>query len=358
MNEDFKHFLQSINPKKEFDKDDLPEAPDYADEEFWLALPHKSSFHNLSPHNQEFDEKYDVDVFYIHPTGYFGTNWNATIDPDTAWAERSSTHLATQGSAFAKYVNFYAPEYRQATYYSFFDLSESPKLAQDLAYSDIEKAFDYYLDHYNKGKKFIIASHSQGSLHAQRLIFNKVCQNKLQGQLIAAYIIGYIVPTKHFDALFPGLKISNSISGQQEIISWCSGVEGFRRVRAHNMYWIPEGWIREEMEQDLVCTNPLSWHQDKEWHDNNQDNAVQLTSTSPTLTNFYATKNAYPKLGLRYTRLQDFAARVSDTSLLEMKGDLIDHLVKFTRNGDLHSFDITLFWQAIENNVLERIRAA
>ena len=96
MNEDFKHFLQSINPKKEFDKDDLPEAPDYADEEFWLALPHKSSFHNLSPHNQEFDEKYDVDVFYIHPTGYFGTNWNATIDPDTAWAERSSTHLATK----------------------------------------------------------------------------------------------------------------------------------------------------------------------------------------------------------------------------------------------------------------------
>ena len=85
---------------------------------------------------------------------------------------------------------------------------------------------------------------------------------------------------------------------------------------------------------------------------------MQLTSTSPTLTNFYATKNAYPKLGLRYTRLQDFAARVSDTSLLEMKGELIDHLVKFTRNGDLHSFDITLFWQAIENNVLQRIRAA
>ena len=358
MNSDFKEFLSTISPSKNFDINDLPDAPNYSDEQFWLAFPGKDSFHTLSPHSNKTANRYEVDVFYIHPTGYFGTEWNATIDSDSAWAERSSTHLATQGSAFSKYANFYAPEYRQATYYSFFDLSNNPKKAQDLAYSDVERAFEYYLDNFNKGKKFIIASHSQGSLHAQRLIYQQVCKNNLQPQLIAAYIIGYIVPTKHFDTLFPGLSISNSSSGQGEVISWCSGVEGFRRVRAHNMYWTPQGWIREDMEQDLICTNPLSWQLDKEWHDNKGDNAVQLTSTSPTLTNFYATKNAYPKLGLRYTRLQDFTARVSDTSLLEMKGELIDHLVKFTRNGDLHSFDITLFWQAIEHNVLERIRAS
>lgn len=358
MNAEFKTFLESVAPKKNFLSEESPKEPDYSKADFWLALPDYQSFHNLSPYKLDTEEKYDVDVFYIHPTGYFGTEWNASIDPDSAWAERSSTHLATQGSAFSKYANFYAPEYRQATYYSFFDLSDNPKKAQDLAYSDIERAFEYYLDNFNKGKKFIIASHSQGSLHAQRLIYNQVCKKNLQSQLIAAYIIGYIVPTKHFDTLFPGLTISNSSNGQGEIISWCSGVEGFRRIRAHNMYWIPQGWVREDMEQDLICTNPLSWQIDKEWHENNEKNAVQLTSTSQTLTNFYATKNTYPKLGLRYTRLQDYSARVSDTSLLEMKGELIDHLLKFTRNGDLHSFDITLFWQAIERNVLERIRAS
>ncbi|MEK9649809.1 MAG: DUF3089 domain-containing protein [Gammaproteobacteria bacterium] len=358
MNNDFQTFLESIKPNNEFNPELLPQSPNYAKSDSWLALPSKPSFHNLSPYTYESSARYDVDVFYIHPTGYFGTEWNANLDPDSAWAERSSTHLATQGSAFSKYAHFYAPEYRQATYYSFFDLSESPKHAQDLAYSDIERAFEYYLENYNQGKKFIIASHSQGSLHAQRLIYNKVCKNNLQSKLIAAYLIGYIIPTKHFEVLFPGLKISNSVAGQQEIISWCSGIEGFRRVRAHNMYWLPTGWIREDMEQDLICTNPLAWRLDKDWHINDIDNAVQLTSTSPTLTNFYATKNAYPKLGLRYTRSQIYSARVSDTSLLEMRGELVDHLVKYTRNGDLHSFDITLFWQAIENNVLERIRAS
>lgn len=355
---DFQEFLETIKPSNKFNKESLPDSPNYSDKSSWLALPNENSFHNLSPYQNTSDEKYDVDVFYIHPTGYFGKEWNASLDRDSAWAERSSTHLATQGSAFSKYTNFYAPEYRQATYYSFFDLSECPKQAQDLAYSDIERAFIYYLDNLNKGKKFIIASHSQGSLHAQRLIYNQICKNNIQSNLIAAYLIGYIVPTKHFDDLFPGLKISSSVDGQQEIISWCSGIEGFRRVRAHNMYWIPDGWIREPMEQPLICTNPLSWDVNQEWYHNSSDNAVQLTSTSPTLTNFYATKNAYPKLGLRYTRLQEYSARVSDTSLLEMKGQLVDHLVKFTRNGDLHSFDITLFWQAIENNVLARLRAS
>ena len=59
MNDDFKHFLESINPKKNFNEDDVPEAPNYSDEEFWLALPNKSSFHNLSPHNQASNEKYE-----------------------------------------------------------------------------------------------------------------------------------------------------------------------------------------------------------------------------------------------------------------------------------------------------------
>ena len=31
-------------------------------------------------------------------------------------------------------------------------------------------AFQYYLEHYNNGRPFIIASHSQGTYHAKRLI--------------------------------------------------------------------------------------------------------------------------------------------------------------------------------------------
>ncbi len=41
--------------------------------------------------------------------------------------------------------------------------------AFDLAYEDLKTAFENYLKHYNKGRPIIIASHSQGSLHALRL---------------------------------------------------------------------------------------------------------------------------------------------------------------------------------------------
>ena len=37
------------------------------------------------------------------------------------------------------------------------------------------------------------------------------------------------------------------------------------------------------------------------------------------------------------------------------KGNLIDSISRFSSNGDLHNFDISIFWGAIRDNVKQRI---
>ena len=44
------------------------------------------------------------------------------------------------------------------------------KQALDLAYLDVKTAFEYFLTHYHKGEPIILVGHSQGSLHAARLL--------------------------------------------------------------------------------------------------------------------------------------------------------------------------------------------
>jgi len=51
----------------------------------------------------------EIDVFFIHPTGFFEKQWNSPIDKASAAYERTGSHLATQASAFSETCNVYAP---------------------------------------------------------------------------------------------------------------------------------------------------------------------------------------------------------------------------------------------------------
>ena len=71
--------------------------------------------------------------------------------------------------------------------------------ALDLAYNDIREAFIHYLENFNQGKPIIIASHSQGTIHAKRLISEFIDGKELQKQLIAAYLVGMKVNQDEFN---------------------------------------------------------------------------------------------------------------------------------------------------------------
>ena len=176
MNDQFKKFLDSVKPEGPFDLSNLPSEPSYSDLYSWVAHPKVDGYHQIVPKGENSISKSikDIDVFFIHPTGFFGKNWNGPVDRDHACFQRSEIHMAMQASSFYESCNVYAPEYRQATYYCFYDLEGNGYQAQDVDYTDIERAFDYYMENHNSGRPFFIASHSQGSLHAQRLIYNRI----------------------------------------------------------------------------------------------------------------------------------------------------------------------------------------
>ena len=151
-------FLEYIKPAEDFDISKSPLEPDYLDKNNWAALPEIDGQQFYIPDNSFDVVKVNnpVDVFYIHPTGYFEKTWNSNMDKNRAACERTEIMLGNQASAFNDSCNIYAPEYRQATYYSFFDANKNGKEALDLAYSDIERAFDYFIDNF----KIILSENS------------------------------------------------------------------------------------------------------------------------------------------------------------------------------------------------------
>jgi hypothetical protein len=230
-----------------------PPAPDYAQSAAWLALPGRNGIERSTPPGfAAVDEKTaPADVFFIHPTMYLKNDvWNAAYDVAGAY---NAPVLLGQVSAFSGCCRMYAPHYRQA---SLQGLNNSQAVA--LAYSDVARAFRYYIAHFNHGRPFIIASHSQGTAHAVRLLQDEILGTPLQKQLVAAYTVGAYTPS-NFGTV--GLPICASADQTGCVVSWNTsqkGRTGAFLLTRDKVYW----WQGRERRSGLlaaVCVNPLTW---------------------------------------------------------------------------------------------------
>lgn len=148
-----------------FDPSNVPPLPDYSRPDAWLAFPGRPGLEHAAPTGEApvNDHLARVDVFFIHPTTVMGGGiTNARYD---AVAPFNAAVLVQQVSVFNSCCRLFAPQYRQATLRALND-----DQAVELAYSDVLRAFRYYIAHENHGRPFIIASHSQGTTHAVRLL--------------------------------------------------------------------------------------------------------------------------------------------------------------------------------------------
>ncbi|MEI8114731.1 MAG: DUF3089 domain-containing protein, partial [Bacteroidia bacterium] len=165
-------------------------APDYSDLKYWAASPFKEDNSDVIPAFLK-DEVRDTraDVFFIHPTSYFGEEktspWNADLRDTVVNNNTDNLSILFQTTVFNGSCRVFAPRYRQGNMEAFyvFDTPQA-KAAFELAYQDLKTAFKYYLKHYNKKRPIIIASHSQGSLHAIRLLQEFFDGKPLQKQLV------------------------------------------------------------------------------------------------------------------------------------------------------------------------------
>lgn len=227
--------------------------PDYSNESNWAALPTRKDSADIVPCDLWKDEQATspVDVFFIHPTTYTGKagqhDWNASIEDQKLNKKTDETTIRYQASIFNGVGSVYAPRYRQAHLDCFHSKKKKEAAsALNLAYEDVRSAFRYYLDHYNHGRPFLIAAHSQGTFHGTRLIREEIENTPLQAQFVAAYLPGMPVNADYFESIPP-------CQFPEETGCFCSW-------RTFRDGYVPRKYHKPG--ENIVVTNPVTWRND------------------------------------------------------------------------------------------------
>ena len=226
--------------------------PDYSSLNYWAAHPLKWDPSDSIPKPLRKNNRDSlVDVFFLHPTIYTSqlkdSNLNADIDDAYLNAKTDYSSILYQASVFNQHARIYAPRFREAhisAYFSNDTLAASG--AFDLAYQDVKAAFEYYLKNYNNGRPIIIASHSQGTTHALRLLKDYFENKPLQKQLVAAYLVGMRIPADFFSSL----KMCEDPIQTGCFCGWRTFRKGFKPP-----------YVIAENDFSLV-TNPITWKTD------------------------------------------------------------------------------------------------
>jgi pimeloyl-ACP methyl ester carboxylesterase len=317
-------------------------APDYSDPEAWAAYPGRKSHADDRPDGVGSGKLTDVDVFFIHPTTDLSlVAGNAPYDGGGEVRRRlDDIVLKVQASVFNDCCRIYAPRYRQASLGAITHDGQADFAADDLAYGDVAHAFDAFLREVG-GHRFIIAGHSQGSIHALRLLQERIIGTPLQQRLVVAYIPGVSLPVE-IERL--GLPLCASASAQGCVVAWNTVRDSYRDERRLDdavIWW--QGRYQKIAGRPIACVNPLNW---------------QINGTAPASANrggvYSAGDNAAipaPVPAVTGASCQDGLLGV-DVALGERRhfSDLLTIL------GVYHDFDYGLFYMNIRENAALKAR--
>lgn len=234
-----------------FDPATTPPPPDYGTLEAWAAHPHLVDGSDVVASGLTRADAPRAAVFYIHPTTWMGPAWNGpTDDPAVATAtERGGTLI--QASAFNGCCAVWGPRYRQAFGGAFVTPSEDGDRAIDVAYADVARAFDAFLAGIDDAP-FGIASHSQGSVLAARLLRERVAPERT-GRLFGAWVVGG--PVAEEDSGVPACASPTQVGC---VAAWNTRGPGYRPTRLEFHAAAPDTMTRR------LCVNPVSWRTDGE----------------------------------------------------------------------------------------------
>lgn len=345
--------IDPAKPNSTFETQDLPPEPDYSLPGSWAALPEMEEAADLEPANTKYPQseaKAAVDVFFVHPTTAVAArdNWNIPINDPLALQDVDNI-MAYCASVFNAAARVYAPRYRAAKLYAFFDDKTTSGIkAVDLAYRDVERAFLYYLKEHSYGRPFILAGHSQGSIHLSRLLQEHIIGTPLMDRLVAAYLIGGTAPAE-----IPGIKPSRSATDIGVLIGWNTYTkDGDPTIFTNGLI----GWINGSYTKmggrPLIQTNPLSWKLNGP--------AVPALQNPGSLPFIEGPKGGAPSLVPAVC-----GADASGDAVIINKPEVPgftyagagDIPVLNPAFGDYHSYDYTLFYESLRKNAIDRAKA-
>ena len=297
-----------------FQNNDIPPAPNYANEKSWAVLPTKYP-ESLKKYATKNIENLKADVFYVYPTLMMDkkdVRWNAPTDDEIQNDKVVNTAVKNQASPFATSGKIYVPFYRQAHIKSYDLYYKGGKEAFEVAYADVKNAFEYYLKYYNNNRPIIIASHSQGTNHTTQLLKDFFDEKPLQKRLIAAYIVGMGIKPNEFKTIRPMTKPGETGG----FVSW--------NTRKKGTY--PKN---KKVYNDAVTTNPITWDDSKS-------------------TTLHQHKGFLYSNGKLYTKA--LKIEITDGMVWSTNPKFpLRFFMSFMKN--YHAGDINLFWQDIKENV-------
>lgn len=301
-------------------------ASDYSKKENWVICERDAK--NTS-----------YDLFYIYPTlvsskKYPYMDWK---QEKIAAKAKGFVHAQTKG-IFKNDARVFAPFVRQLEYGRAMQILKKEGSCPSLfspgfrkGMEDTKKAFLHYLEHYNKGRPFILLGHSQGAMNLLYLLHSTPQITKKRG-FAAAYLPGILVTEKMFVSLFPDKRLSPA-KGEMDtgcVIFWNSmNQEGFHPLFAG---------------KDALCINPLNWKTDSTPADRFQNSGAVFydyrTGKTERKANFCSAYIDRNKGAL--------TVPLPSMSHYDAKG--------FMGKGIFHMFDVWFFAENIRINAAGRVR--
>src|SRR5260370_26759303 len=182
----------------------IPPAPNnYGDDKSWLCRPGRHDACDvdltatvISANGKLTRERWTahpdapIDCFYVYPT--VSTDPTPTSDMIADAAELNV--IRQQFARFGSKCRPYAPMYRQITLAGLRQMmaGASPGVSLDhgLQYDDVRDAWNYYIEHDNQGRGFVLIGHSQGSFILAELIRNEIDGKPIQSRMVSAILPG------------------------------------------------------------------------------------------------------------------------------------------------------------------------
>jgi hypothetical protein len=187
-------------------------ATDYQQRSHWLYLPGKSV------------KAKKVAVFYVYPSAYSrvpGGPIYATID-DPGMVQGAQVAFQRQATAFRTVGDVYAPYYRQidATYQLAQPFAQQKRNIAGIPSSDVFAAFKHFIKHFDRGRPYILAGHSQGSAVLANLLAKYMkAHPAVYKRMIVAYVPGYPIQRSYLRQ-YRFLKFARGAGDTGVIASW------------------------------------------------------------------------------------------------------------------------------------------
>jgi len=217
-------------------------------------------------------------------------------------------------------VNFFAPYYHQMT----MDSYDSTKVSRaqlmenaGKAKEEVCAAFDYYMEHCNNGRPFIIAGYSQGSIMVKTLVQHLT--DEQYERMVAAYMIGFGLNDNDLNG--KNMKAARRSDDLGVVISW------------NSMDSVDKVWDNI-LSGAVTCMNPVTMIPDNE------------------------ERVAYDFDGEELTVHVDNNLHVLIVEgLSQEKHDLPTYSITPYPDGNYHSYELYLYNPYIRQNMIDRIAA-